>query len=191
MISPYWNIVTILLSLVGSSMYIRSMLQGKTAPNKMGWFIWTLAPLAASFIILQNGGGWSAIPVFMSWIIPVFIFSLSFFIKKAYWKVSRLDIVCLISALIALYFWLIAKDIVSATLFSIIADAFGFVPTIVKAWNAPETENPYPYIAGWLNASIGLLTLTNYAFYLYGMPMYLLLGNSILLFVIFRKKIFK
>lgn len=191
MISPYWNILTVVLSLVASSIYIRSMMQGKTIPNKMGWFIWMLAPLASSFIILQNGGGWSAIPVFMSWIIPLLIFSVSFFVKDSYWKISKLDIFCLISALIAIYFWLVAKDIVSATIFAIIADGFGFVPTIVKSWVIPETENPYPYMAGFLNASIGLLSLTQYEFYLYGMPLYLLFGNSILLLVIMRKKFFK
>ena len=157
----------------------------------MGWFIWILAPLASSFIILTHGGGWSALPVMMSWFIPLIIFIVSFFAKNSYWKVSWLDICCLVFALIALYLWLIAKNNILATVFSITADACGFVPTIVKSWVKPQTEKPWPYIAGFMNALIGILSLHTYHFILYGMPLYLMIGNSVLIFVIYRRKIFK
>lgn len=191
MISPYWNILTVSISLIASFFYIKSVIKGDTIPNKMGWFIWILAPLVSSFIMLKNGGGLSALPVFMSWIIPLFVFIASFYNKKSYWKISTLDIICLLCALVALYFWLVAKNIISATIFAVLADAFGFIPTIVKSWSHPQTEKPWPYMAGFFNALISILTLTTYPFYLYAFPAYLIFGNLTLLATIYRNQLKK
>ncbi len=191
MISPYFNILAPILSGIASFFYIKSVLKGDTVPNKMGWFIWILAPIVSFFIMLQNNGGWSALPVFMSWFIPLLVFIASFFNKKAYWKISKLDIVCLLCALVAMYLWIGENNIWWATFFSILADMFGFIPTIVKSWTNPDTEKPWPYIAGFVNAGISILTLKTYPFHLAGFSAYLLLGNLILILVIYNKKIFK
>ncbi len=184
MLPEYLNFLTPIVGIIASYFYIKSIVKGETIPNKVGWFIWLLAPLVSSFVILQNGGGLSAIPVFMSWIIPLIVLIASYKIKTKL-KINKLDIVCFISALIAMYFWLIAKDIYNATVFAIIADGFGFIPTIYKTIKNPGTEKPWPYIAGIFNASIAILTLHNFAFHLFAFPFYLLIGNVILISVIY------
>lgn len=191
MISPYFNLLAPVFSLLASYFYIKSILKGETIPNKMGWFIWIIAPFVSFIIMIQHGGGWSALSVCMSWFVPLLVFIASFWNKKSYWKVSFLDILCLISALASIYLWIVAKDIYTATVFSIIADGFGFIPTIVKTWGAPETERPWPYLAGFVNALLSLLSLHQYNFYLYGFPFYVMLGNLILILIIYRKLLFK
>ncbi|MFN4181415.1 MAG: hypothetical protein ACK4FA_01825 [Candidatus Paceibacteria bacterium] len=184
MLPSYLNLLAPIFTLLASFFYIKSVFKKETIPNKVGWFIWMLAPLVSSFIILKNGGGLSAIPVFMSWIIPLVVLVASYNIKSEI-KVTKLDLFCLVSALVAIYFWLIAKDIYMATVFAIIADGLGFIPTIVKSWKYKNTEKPWPYMSGILSASISLLTLKEYAFHLWGFPFYLIIGNAILISVIY------
>ncbi len=187
MIPDYFNYFTPIVTLTASYFYIRSILRGQTIPNKVGWFIWMLAPLVSSFIILEYGGGLSAIPVFMSWIIPLMVLLVSFKIKTKI-KISLVDMICFFSALVAMYLWLHVNNIYWATIFAIIADGLGFIPTIIKSWRNPETERPWPYMSGIFSAGISLLTLKQYDFHLYGFPAYLILGNLILVLVILRKK---
>lgn len=187
MLPDYFNYLTPIVTLTATYFYIKSIFRGQTIPNKVGWFIWMLAPLVASFIILKNGGGLSAIPVFMSWIIPLIVLLVSIKVKSKI-KVSALDVACFFFALTAMYLWIQANNIYWATVFAIIADGLGFVPTIVKSWRNPETEKPWPYMSGIFSASVSLLTLKEYSFHLYGFPVYLVLGNLILILVIIRRK---
>ncbi len=190
MIPDYFNYFSPFLSLFGAFFYLRGIIKGETTPNKVGWFIWMLAPMVSSFIILKNGGGISAIPVFMSWIIPAIVLVVSFRIKTKL-IFSKLDLICLFFAIIALYLWLKEDNLYWATVFAVVADGLGFIPTIIKSWTNPETEKTGPFITGIISASIALLTLKEYPFHLYGFPMYLIIGNTILVLVIIRKKIFK
>ena len=187
MLPQYFVILSPILSFTASYFYIKSVIKRETIPNKVGWFIWMLAPIVSSFIILKNGGGISAVPVFMSWIIPLIVLIFSFRIKSEI-KITKLDIICLISALVAMYFWLLVKDVNNATIFAIISDGLGFIPIIVKSWKYPGKEKPWPYLAGVIGASLSLLTLNEFSFHLYSFPLYLIIGNLILISVIYFKR---
>ena len=78
-----------------------------------------------------------------------------------------------------------------AIILSIVADALAAIPTLVKAWREPETENLGPYVAGFTSqltaiAAFKLFTVSEIAF-----PLYLLLINATLVLVIKRSTLFK
>ena len=71
-----------------------------------------------------------------------------------------------------------------AILFSIIADGFACVPTIIKSFNKPETESARAYFFGVVNAVIGLLVIRTWNFENYAYIVYLLAASSILVILI-------
>jgi hypothetical protein len=76
-------------------------------------------------------------------------------------------------------------------LFAIISDCLAAMPTVVKSWNFPDTENGSIYTAGIIMNILGLLTIKNWIFSIYSFSIYIVLINFIILFSIYRKKIFK
>lgn len=93
MLHPNFVIVGAFIFFLGSIGYFVETLQGKVKPNKVTWFIWTLAPLIAFFAEIQQGVGIQSLLTFMVGFVPLIIFIASFVTKKAYWKIGRLDII--------------------------------------------------------------------------------------------------
>lgn len=83
-------------------------------------------------------------------------------------------------SVLGLILWLITKVGNVAIFFGIMADGLAAVPTIVKSYHYPETENSTIFIFGLINSVIALLALTEWNFQNYGFPIYLLLINAIL-----------
>lgn len=181
--------ISTILSLYASSFYIKDILKGKVKPNRVSWFIWSFAPFIAFWIQFKNGAGISSIPVFMSGFIPLLIFLFSFKNKDSYWKLNILDYLCLVLSIIAIFIWVYLKEGVLATTFAILADLIAYIPTYVKSWKKPHTENIFPYLAGMLGMLFVLLTTKSFSFIYIGFPLYIFFGNFIeILIVLFRKK---
>src|SRR4030067_2242535 len=135
-------------TLLGASVYIRSMFKGQTKPNRVTWFMWSIAPFIASSAAVSNGVGLAVIPVFMSGFSPFLVFTASFFSKKAYWKTSSFDYLCGALSGLAIVLWYLTNVPNLAIIFAIISDALAAVPTLTKAWRNPETESSWPFIVG-------------------------------------------
>jgi hypothetical protein len=139
--------------LFAAFLYIRSMLKGGAKPNKITWFMWSIAPLIATAAAISNGVGWAVLPVFTSGFLPFLVFGASFFVKKSFWKLSAFDYFCGATSALALILWYITKDPNTAIVFSIISNGLAAAPTLVKTWRNPETESSWPFIIGIFNAA--------------------------------------
>jgi uncharacterized membrane protein HdeD (DUF308 family) len=184
----YLVLVAAAASLVAASVYIRSMFKGQTKPNKVTWFMWSIAPFIATAAALSNGVGWAVIPVFMSGFCPFLVFTASFFNKKAYWKPSSFDYICGSLSGLALVLWFITNDANLAIIFAIVSDALAAVPTLTKAWHNPETESAWPFIIGVFSPLTSFLAATTWAFSELAFPTYLIVINILLVFSMFRKR---
>jgi hypothetical protein len=182
--------LTIVISLIGVTFYVKDMIKGSTRPNRVTWFIWSLAPMIGAFLQFKSGGGLSAIPVFMAGFASFLVFLFSFFYKNSYWKIHTLDIICGVLSLTALVFWIITRNFAISILFAILGDALAYIPTLIKSWKFPETETGTIYFLGIINYILGLLIIKDWHFSIYIFSVYLIIMNSITLFCIYRKKIF-
>lgn len=180
MINPNFVIIGVILQTIGSWSYLVDTIKGKVKPNKVSWLLWSIAPLIAFVAMIKQGVGITALATFIVGFVPLIIFIVSFFNKKAEWKISRLDIFCGFLSVLGLVLWLITKVGNVAIFFSIMADGLAAVPTIVKSYHYPETENSTIFLFGVLNSVIALLALSEWNFQSYGFPIYLLLVNVIL-----------
>ena len=183
--------IGVLTSLIADFFYCRNMLYGKTRPNLVSWFIWMLAPFIVVFFQLKAGAGLSVVPVFMTGFGPLVVVTFSLCIKKGYWKINTLDIICGIFALMALVLYVITHNLGISVFFAILSDGLAAIPTLVKSWKFPETETAVAYASSIFSNTLGLLIIKNWIFPIYSFGIYNILINATTVFCIYRKKIFK
>jgi hypothetical protein len=119
---------------------------------------------------------------------PLCIFTASFINKKSVWKIRKFDIFCGSLSIVGLLCWYVTKVGNIAILFSIFADGMAAVPTMIKSWQAPETENSTLFLLSAINALLTLLTIQTWSFAHYGFPLYIL-TVCIILFVLIKFKL--
>lgn len=184
----YLVFVAAFASLLAAFVYIRSMFKGQTRPNRVTWFMWSIAPFIATAAAVSNGVGWAVIPVFMSGFSPFLVFTASFFNKKAYWKLSSFDYLCGILSGLAVVLWFVTNDPNLAIIFAIVSDAIAAVPTLIKAWHNPKTESSWPFIIGVFSPMTSFLVATTWGFSELAFPIYLILINALLVFAVSKKQ---
>lgn len=184
MIDQHWTILGLILGLIGTFSYIKDTLAGKTKPNRVSWFMWALAPLIAFVAQLQKGVGFTALMTFSVGFNPLLIFIASFVNKKSEWKVERLDLICGISSFFGLILWLLFQEANIAIFFAILADGLASIPTIVKSYRYPETENYMEFLFGIVNSIIALLTIKVWNFENTSFPLYIFGVTTLLVYLI-------
>lgn len=184
----YLVILGAIVQLYGKYFYIKKTLKGQTKPNRMTWLMWSIAPLIASAAAFSAGSTWAALPVFMSGFAPLLVFLASFADKNAYWKLKYYDYICGTFSLLAIIFWIVTKDPLTAIILAIASDLVAAIPTLAKCWVSPETESGIAYAAGLFSATTSLLAVNNWRFTEYAFPLYLIIINYLLIFAIYRKR---
>lgn len=188
MIHPNFIYLGVALQLWGGISYLLDTIRGTVKPNRVTWFLWSLAPLIAFFAQILQGVGIEALATFIVGFVPLMVFIASFVNKKAEWKMQKLDYWCGGLSLLGIALWLITKVGNVAIVFSILADLLACIPTIVKAYHNPETENDSVFFFGVVNAAIALLVITTWNFENFGFQLYLLFANAII-FILIRFKL--
>jgi hypothetical protein len=184
MLDPRFTLLGGALGLIGTGVYAYRTLQGRTQPNRVSWLLWALAPFVTLAAQISQGIGWQAVISFTAGFGPFMIFVASLVNQRSYWKISRLDIACAALSVFALVLWGLTRTGLVAIALSIAADALAGVPTIVKAYRAPRTENPTPFIFGTINATIVLLTVDQWRFEVFGFALYILIICLLLVILI-------
>jgi len=190
MIDERFVIFGAILSFIGHISYISDTVKGRVKPNRVSWLLWAFIPLIAFYAEIKQGVGLAALMTFMVGFGPAIIFISSFINRKAFWKISSLDIFCGILSLAGVLLWLVSKNGNLAILFSIFADFLAGVPTVVKAYHFPETENYPVYLLSGVNALITLMAIKIWNFAHFAFPIYIFL-LCLLLFLLTKFKLGK
>lgn len=190
MLNPNFVFFGIFLMCVGGFSYLRDTIKGKIQPNRVSWFMWCLAPLIAFAAEVKQGVGIQSLATFIVGFVPLLVFISSFINKKAIWKLEKIDFICGILSLIGLSMWWITKIGNIAIFFSILADGLASIPTIIKSYQHPESENDLPYLFTVVNALIALLIIKEWNFQHYAFQLYLFIVY-IFLFMLIRFKMGK
>lgn len=185
MINENFIILASIIASLGCVSYIKETLQGRVQPNRVTWFLWALAPLVAFAGEIGEGVGIHSLMTFVVGFNPLLIFLASFVNKKSKWNLTRLDYVMGGLSLLGIVLWYITKNGNYAIFFAITADGLAAVPTLVKSYYFPETENFWPFAGGVLVSGVTLLAIVTWDFAHYAFPAYIFIIN--ILFVLLIK----
>jgi hypothetical protein len=124
--------------------YALDALRGRVQPNRVTWFVsGVTAWIACAGQVLQ-GVVLGAVLTFPVAVVPTLIVADSFANRDAYWRTTRLDLACLALAGAAVVVLLTSSGDLAIAM-GIAARGLGAVPTVVKAWKAPCTEQTTVY----------------------------------------------
>ncbi len=168
--------------------YIKSILDGETKPHiytKIIWFILT----GIWFIIQLENAGWP-----WAWVMwATCLVQLSTLILALkYWTkdITKFDTSLLILAIICIPIYLWIGNKIYALVFIIFIDFFWYIPTLRKTFKAPESESLLAWNISTLKYIISLFALLEYSFYTMAYPIFLIIANLILIWImIIRRKI--
>ena len=178
-------VLSALLILLGGAGYLAGTLKGTTTPNRVTWFLWSLAPFVAFAGEVDKGVGLVAITTIMMGVNSLLVFLASFLNRRSVWQIGRLDIACGLLSLGGLILWHVSREGNWAILLAIAADGLAAVPTAVKVHRAPATEDARAYLLWTLGSGVPLFTLRTWDFASAAFPVYLL-GVNLVLFVLIR-----
>jgi len=184
MLHPNFVILGVLIGFIGSLSYLIGTIRGKIKPNRVTWFLWALAPLIAFAAEIKGGVGIQSLMTFIVGFGPLLVFLASFINKESVWKLGHFDFICGAFSVIGLFIWYMTRNGNFAIFFSILADGTASVPTMVKSFRFPETENYFAYLTSAINAAITLLTIDVWNFAHFGYPLYILIICTIFVFLI-------
>lgn len=190
MIDEGFVFLSVVLILLGDLSYFIATIKGKITPHKVTWFLWAFAALIAFAAQLQQGVGIYSLMTLSVGLIPSLIFLASLFNKNAGWRITGFDLFCGFLSLIGLILWGVTQIGNLAILFSILADGLAAVPTIIKSYQAPETENYHAFLLSGIGAAITLLTIKQWNFANSAFSIYIFIV-CFLLFLLIKFKIGK
>ncbi len=168
------------IALCGGGLYLIETLQGKIKPNRVSFLLWSIVPLIAFAAEIEKGVGLPSLLTFMAGFNPLLILLASFVNKDAYWKLNRIDYMFGGIAFVGVILWYVTGEGNRAIAFAILADGLAAVPTLIKAYKAPETENAFAYLTYVINAAITLMTIRIWNFAHYAFPAYVLVMGGFL-----------
>lgn len=100
-------------------------------------------------------------------------------IRKGVGGWSPLDRIVLLLTLLSLVVWKTTDNPLLGLIMSTVTDFIGFVPTIVKIWHLPESEEWKFYMSDVVSSSLSLMSLTSYTLATTTFPSYILFINAL------------
>lgn len=140
--------------------YLGTVLANKTKPHTFTWLIWAFVMGVTSYAQIKAGAGAGGYYIMLLTINCLLIATFSYF--KGTTNITKSDLICLISCLIAVSFWPLTKSpLISIILLSAI-DAAGYTPTFRKSYNAPHQENLITFSIFIVTFFLSVLALSEY-----------------------------
>ena len=168
------------IAMIGAVIYIRDILRGRVRPNIVTWSLWATAPLLAFAAQISEGAGLRSVHTFSTAFGPLLIIIAALIRRNAFAKIKQSDYLFGALAVTGLILWQITGNGLVAIGFAIAADAFAALPTVLKLYKEPETENGWIFGFGIVAAIITLLTVSNWRFEEYGFTVYILIITTIM-----------
>ncbi|MDQ5952098.1 MAG: hypothetical protein QG626_225 [Patescibacteria group bacterium] len=180
-----WHIIIGILAgvlqLAAIPSYLKDILKGNTRPNIVSWALWTLIQVIGIWVMVTSPDGFSwslvllAAATFNTSAVVVLCF-LGYGSKEF----GRIELICLILALIAIGLWVTVKNSTLTLTFDILADLVAATPTLVKTWKEPRSEAVVPWVMVSAAAFLGALSTTIVDVENLALPIYLGVINGLI-----------
>jgi hypothetical protein len=191
MIDARFAILAAVITVAGNAAYALDTVRGNTQPNRVSWLMWMVAPLIGFAAQLSEHVGLQSLLTFAIGFGPLLVVVASFLDPKAYARVTLFDIMCGALSLVALVAWAVTGTGNVAIVFTILADLFGAIPTLRKAYAVPESEHAVAFVGGVVGAVITLLTIKadDWGFASAGVSVYVLVCSGAIALLTLRPRL--
>lgn len=149
------------IALFSYAKYIMSIFAWKTEPHIFSWGIWAFTTGIAFFAQVAGGGWWGSAQNAVTFLVCIFIALLALKYGQK-WKFHTLDWWSLFLSFVAIALWMLTKNPFYGSLFAMLADAIGYIPTFRKVWYKPESEPSGYYFLMNMKHGLSLLALSIY-----------------------------
>jgi len=183
----YLVLLGAVVSLYGIARYIRDIFRGQTRPNLVTWVLWAMAPLVASAAAISTGARWAVLPTFMVGFGPVLVVISALTTRRAIWRPTNFGYLSGCLSFVAILLWAVTRKPEMAVFLAILSDGLAALPTLIKAWQFPETESGIAYTTALFNILTSFAAIQIYTFSEIGFPIYNTLINIALSLAAYRK----
>lgn len=182
----YWIVGTLILSLISPIFYTKSMLAGRAKPHRVTRLIVWLAAVAGVLGIINspNVAGIIFAGIFFARATYLLIMAVMYGVGGA----SPLDRICLVIAIFALVVYVVTGSGLLAITFGILADLIGYIPTFVKTWHRPQSEDPFFFGIEGVASLLAVFAIWELRVDIL-FPVYFVLCSAAVLFLIYRKRL--
>ena len=181
-------VLAVILSFVGSGIYICSILQGKTKPHFYTHFVWAILTFIAFFAQINDNGGagsWATGATALT-ILATAILALKYGTKE----ITRGDKISLVAALLAIIPWLLTDNPLWSVILVTVIDLIAYYPTIRKSWNKPHEEALLSYSIGAVKFGLSVIALGNFTIITTLYPIAIIVANIVLISLcLWRRKV--
>lgn len=163
--------------------YIFAILRGKTTPNRATWIIWTVVSTVSLFSYGASGAEHTIWYPISDALAPFIILLLS--IKQGEGGWTQLDRGCLVTAGIGVFFWWLFGSALLGLCMSLLADAMGAIPTMIKVYQRPKSEDRNAWAMTFIAVVLNLGAVENWhSFSILVYPIYMLISMGIITMLI-------
>jgi len=184
-------ILAVLSSIIAVSCfipYIIDIFKGTTKPHSYTWLIWTILQTIGVVAMLKGGAGLGIASLSIGAVLCAFVFVLSIFYGTH--NIKLFDKVCLVGAFIAIGSYFFFRDPLLSVLIVITTDLVGFLPTLRKTYEEPNTETVSTYLLSSLSSFFALGALSIFTFTTSIYLISLVITNLICaLVILYRRKV--
>lgn len=169
------SVIAGLIAIGGMVPYIIDTIKGKTKPNLVSWFTWTILTSIGAAAAFSEGAVttaiFSAASAFSTFLVVVLG------LRNGIKHYTRFDVICQMMALIGIILWRVTNDAAIAVAVVVITDFIAALPTIRHSWRDPHAETASAFAAAAFGAALTLFTITQFSFVALAYPIYLTLAN--------------
>ncbi len=180
MLPEYFAVIGSVIASTGGAYYAYLTLRGRVKPNKVTWFFWSAFPLIGFVAQLAQGVGLIAWATFVAGGAPIFVLIGSLFNKNAYWEIRTIDYGFAAAGILSIIAWQLTDIPNIAYTFALLADLLVALPTVIKAYLFPETENWKAYGVSAFGFLLAVLAIHNWTYDNYAFVTYLFLLNLVI-----------
>lgn len=177
MLPEYFAVIGSVIASIGGIYYAYLTFKGRVKPNKVTWFFWGAFPIIAFAAQLSQGVGLVAWATFVAGVPPVLVLIGSLFNKGAYWQTRRMDYLFAVAGILSVIAWQATDTPSIAFTFALLADFLVALPTVIKTYQFPKTENWKAYGVSAFGFLLAVLAIPGWTYENCAFVVYLFLLN--------------
>lgn len=182
-------LISSLLALISPIVYIRAILKGEAKPHRTTRLVLLIVTALATISLLIQQDKVAVWLAGVSILQSIFVFILSIKYGMGGW--GKIDILCLMIALLGIIFWQTTKQPIIALFASIMADFTGMVPALIKTYKFPETEIWTFFILDAVAGTLSFFAVKSFTIEQIAYPIYIAVINLVMVIFILRPKFFR